>query len=68
MHTLRIGNIADHGLAVGVHDDNVGGVRDVEAAGITIDNEKVPEAIAAERLGAGGLCSTLSTSMITRAI
>src|SRR6266436_996038 len=46
MHAWRIGDVAFNGVGVGVHDDNVRGVRDVDAAGVAIDIDVVPALIA----------------------
>src|SRR2546423_2405965 len=47
--TLRVGDIALDGVGVGVHDDDVRAVGDVDAAGVGIDEDVVPAFIAGNR-------------------
>src|SRR5712664_772256 len=42
VHALGVGDVAFDGVGVGIHDDDVRTVRNVNAAGVAIDQEIIP--------------------------
>ena len=47
----RVGDVAFDGVGVGVHDDDMGAVGDVDAAGVAVNREIVPAVIAGDGNG-----------------
>jgi hypothetical protein len=49
VHTRGVGDVADHGVGIEIHDNDVGAVRDIQPACLRIDRQIVPAGVACDR-------------------